>query len=125
MAYKGWKGDKPFFVCDKCGVEIPPPLNKFCLKCQKTTYKHSKSHKEDVRGYNKKYWSSHPERVSAWIKAKKIPVGKCVVCGKLPVHRHHPDITKPLEVVMLCPYHHVQVDRYGLQVPPNSIVTLN
>lgn len=34
----------------------------------------------------------------------------CVICGKLPTHKHHPDINKPLEIIYLCPLHHKQAD---------------
>ncbi len=32
----------------------------------------------------------------------------CVVCGNPKVHGHHPDYDKPLEVIWLCPKHHMQ-----------------
>lgn len=31
---------------------------------------------------------------------------KCKICGKLKVEAHHPDYSKPLEVIWLCIYHH-------------------
>jgi len=34
--------------------------------------------------------------------------GWCEVCGKRPVHAHHDDYSKPLEVRWLCQYHHQQ-----------------
>jgi len=56
----------------------------------------------------------NPKRLRAWTLAntaehsgiiKKRP---CAVCGELKVHKHHPDVSKPLEIVYLCPYHHKQ-----------------
>ena len=38
-------------------------------------------------------------------KVSKLP---CAVCGDERVHGHHFDYTKPLEVVWLCPKHHMQ-----------------
>lgn len=57
---------------------------------------------------NKNYEAKHPERRKAWDKAQIIKISPCVICGDENVHRHHPDISKPLEVVFLCPLHHRQ-----------------
>jgi hypothetical protein len=32
----------------------------------------------------------------------------CEKCGKSPAHGHHEDYSKPIEVVWLCPFHHVK-----------------
>jgi hypothetical protein len=56
-----------------------------------------------------KYIEAHPERRKAWDKAKAIPLEPCEVCGAPKTHRHHPDPSKPLEVVFLCPLHHKQI----------------
>lgn len=64
--------------------------------------------KQVARNAVKKYESTHPKRKFAWNKANKIPIKPCEVCGSLPVHRHHPDVSKPLEIIFLCPLHHKQ-----------------
>jgi hypothetical protein len=48
---------------------------------------------------------NHPDRRYARFTAwKKVPIGeKCVVCGSTEkLHRHHPDYSKPLEIITLC-----------------------
>lgn len=35
----------------------------------------------------------------------------CQICGASRVHAHHPDYSKPLEVVWLCPVHHGEQHR--------------
>ena len=59
----------------------------------------------------------HPERTRARIHVHNaIARGKmtkepCVVCGKEKVEAHHPDYTKPLEVIWYCRLHHVAAYR--------------
>lgn len=40
----------------------------------------------------------------------------CVVCGHEKVLAHHPDYDKPLDVVWLCPKHHIWHHRYGISI---------
>ena len=40
------------------------------------------------------------------IKTGKLKRGSCVICGEKNTHAHHPDYSKPLEVLWLCPLHH-------------------
>ena len=57
----------------------------------------------------KNYEARNPERKKAWDKAKYLPKQPCEQCGTASrIHKHHPDPAKPLEVVYLCAYHHVQ-----------------
>lgn len=63
---------------------------------------------EESRQYRKKY----PDKVKAQrILSRAVKIGQitkkpCEVCGDTNVHGHHPDYTKPLEVMWLCPIHH-------------------
>jgi len=59
----------------------------------------------------KKYFSSHKYRQNAWNATRKIPQQPCEVCGKLPTHKHHEDVSKPLDIVFLCPFHHKIADK--------------
>lgn len=62
----------------------------------------------DRRKYDKKY----PERKSAYnklciaIKRGEIIKKPCRDCDLINVQGHHPDYSKPLEVIWLCPSHH-------------------
>lgn len=56
--------------------------------------------------YRKKYPEKHRARK---IAQKNIPLQPCEICGnKKFVARHHPDHSKPLDIVFLCPVHHKQ-----------------
>lgn len=85
--------------------------NREQLKEIARKYRKTPSGKEAVKRAVRKYEAKNRERVSAWKKAEKIPLKPCEVCGKEPTHRHHPDITKPLEVKFLCPLHHKEIHR--------------
>ena len=56
--------------------------------------------------------SNHVEGRKAYIKVriamKKGILQKqpCIECGKMKVHAHHEDYSKPLDVIWLCPIHH-------------------
>lgn len=46
--------------------------------------------------------------LSAALRDGKIKKKRCEVCGKY-AQAHHPDYSKPLEIVWLCPKHHKQI----------------
>lgn len=90
--------------------------SSYCKSCKKI------KDKENQRNYfynektkqRKKLWrNSHPERKSAHMKVyfaiKKGVLIKqpCFICGKNS-EAHHPDYSKPLDVVWLCSSHHRQ-----------------
>lgn len=52
------------------------------------------------------------QRAVATGRLIKLP---CVICGDPISQGHHPDYSRPLDVVWLCSYHHSQVHRYMRQ----------
>lgn len=82
--------------------------DKNTARCRK--YRSTTKGKEAVRRANSKYQMKNLLRSKAWdIAQRLIPRTPCIVCGDPNTHRHHPDITRPLEVVMLCSLHHKRV----------------
>lgn len=45
-------------------------------------------------------------KVAYAVKMKRLIKQPCSVCGMWPVHAHHDDYSKPLEVMWLCALHH-------------------
>ena len=124
--------------CIKCGAEKPltdfymknKATNRFDSKCKPC-------HMDDVRDYRAEHpeyfrmidrrrgmmphrvaarakWATeHPDRFKARkivqnaIRRGRLVRLPCVVCGKK-AQGHHPDYSRPLEVVWLCPTHHQQ-----------------
>lgn len=95
-----------------------------------------KAHQDKLRAYKREYdrqmykkyperennrrkrWNeANPEKHKAQIKLNsalesgKVVRHPCEVCGSVPVHAHHTDYSKPLEVRWLCPIHHSEVTR--------------
>ena len=64
-------------------------------------------------GYNTYNWYSRNKekadahrRVYLEVKSGRLKKEPCKVCGAKRVQAHHPDYSKPLKVVWLCPLHH-------------------
>ena len=78
----------------------------------------SESHKKA----NNKWMRAHPDRKRAHsLLEKALMRGKltrwpCMVCGAAKVEGHHPDYSRPLDVVWLCPGHHREVHAMELEV---------
>ena len=76
----------------------------------------------------KKHIKKYPERRDARNKLNNAKNGgaitqqPCVVCGDNKVHAHHPDYSKPLDVVWLCQKHHVAVHSAKLEFPNHALL---
>ena len=77
---------------------------------QRNYYKTSKG-REAVKKAVKKYEQNNRERRKVWNLVCRIKSGRCIVCGKSPAHKHHPDISQPYFFVYLCPLHHKHIER--------------
>lgn len=122
--------EKPLEAFYKHSMMADGHLNK-CKECTKTDVKkHRQDQWESVRAYDRlrasqphrvakakeiqaRWKAQHPERRAAQLQVqyalrkgvlKKTP---CMVCGER-AESHHPDYSRPLDVVWLCPAHHKQ-----------------
>ncbi len=127
-------------TCFKCGTEKPLDefykhkamadgyLGK-CKSCAKSDVAANRQEniethraKDRARGfrgsmeYAAKYKAQSPERRAAQVavgnairdgRIKKLP---CFECGK-PAEAHHPDYSRPLDVIWLCSVHHKEVHK--------------
>lgn len=84
-------------------------LCRECTKREKRKYYHENKHKllkaKSLRAKN------YPEKLIAKDKAKYYikKILPCRVCNSNKTERHHPDYSKPLEVIFLCHEHHIQL----------------
>jgi len=75
-------------------------------------YNQTKKGKKIRKKTNDRYKSSNPlkyqahNKISNALRNGKLIRGVCVICGSKNVHAHHPDYSKPLDVIWLCPKHH-------------------
>lgn len=106
----------------KCTIcKLPRPTSEFnrditradglqykCRDCSRkisAPYRVTPAHKDMRRRAQKEYIGRYPEKGEAHRKARIVPLGeKCEDCGMTTkqLHRHHPDYSKPLDVVILC-----------------------
>lgn len=70
----------------------------------------------------KKFRESNPVKakahnmVSNAIRDGELKKEPCMICNSSDVQAHHPDYTKPLDVVWLCPLHHSKIHQYEKRV---------
>lgn len=64
------------------------------------------------------YSSKNPEKCTAHqivrnaIKSGKLIKGPCQICGSTKrINCHHPDYSKPLDIIFLCPIHHSRLHK--------------
>ena len=83
--------------------------------------KHSKHRVKRTPEYWKEYvhnyWKNRPrDKVKRYaqscvqnaIKSGKLIRLPCIICGNVKSHGHHPDYSKPLDVIWLCKRHHLE-----------------
>lgn len=124
-------------ACFKCGETKPLSdfyrhpmmadghLNK-CKECNKKDVTENRNDNlEYYRRYDRergsrhtaeatrRYRSENPKKYKAHcivrdaVKVGTLVPQPCECCGEVPAHAHHCDYDKPLEVMWLCPLHHV------------------
>jgi hypothetical protein len=96
--------NKPDMIAAYEKKRLHDPSRK--AKCKAYVAASKKRNPEDFR----KKVSARRIARTAILSGKLIPK-PCVVCGKEPVHAHHPDYDFPLEVVWLCPVCHSKEHR--------------
>jgi len=85
----------------------------------KTAY--SKAWKEANPGkmteYKRDWWRKNKDRLKVKdavryaVKTGKLVKTPCEVCGEEKVEGHHPDYSRPLDVVWLCRQHHLEIHK--------------
>lgn len=97
--------------CKKCGSNKKSTHKDVCQKCYQRERNRLGKNKNQIRNKerNRKEVRRYGERNKEKVKAKKqaqykVKIkGECVMCGKeRALIRHHPDYSKPLEVILLC-----------------------
>lgn len=115
--------------CTICGNRKPledfygdasKPLGKSykCIKCAHRYYRevrypkkrHSEKYKEQHKEYSALWIAKNKDKAKAHQLAQKVQAKpECEHCGSTgKLHKHHPDYSKPLEVITLCiPCHEI------------------
>lgn len=130
------KKGKPFdkgYRCKKCAnglskkyrEEHKEYFKKYLQEYGKTyVKKHHRKYKRVVtearREYIKLYWKTHKKELTTQkirarvlfnhhVQTGKIKKGSCFVCGNAIAEAHHPDYSKPFNVLWLCREHHAKL----------------
>jgi len=102
------------YTCKACIREYWRKRDKRPERIEKSKrWLHSENGKRHYREYQRQY----KERVRAHQMIKRLIIKgiikkePCILCGENNSSAHHPDYTKPLEVVWLCQKHHSEKHR--------------
>ena len=98
IGYRGTKEDV-VIACYMC---------RECNTARAKRYRQTKEGKLAIKRAVQKHEAKYPHQRKAWGKALKLDNYPCEVCGDPKADKHHPDYSKPLEVVYLCRLHHVK-----------------
>ncbi len=92
------------------------------IRKRKSEYSKTDAGKAVVRRSYEKRKRLHPDRIrvnaivgNAMKLGKLIPL-PCLVCGAIRTEGHHPDYSRPLDVVWLCKKHHVEVHQLAKKI---------
>lgn len=115
--------DKPLdqFSLDKNRKDGHYPICRSCKRKQNSVYESSDRAKE-VRRAGERVKSQRrlrdcPEKLRARsalryaVKTGRVIKGVCYACGSAETEGHHPDYSKPLDVVWTCRPHHADLHR--------------
>jgi len=115
-----FKTSKSCKLCEK-DFECNSNAQKYCGDCKgearlkrnrvyNKAYYRENSDEIDSKhtAYNKGERGKAAEKLRAAVRSGKIERGNCEECGEPNAHGHHPDYSKPLEVIWLCPKHHAE-----------------
>jgi len=105
-------------ICRKCGLNPRPvaPFGKqtqprWCLKCHAAYMReYRKKHPVTIATMTPEQRLKYNARHAAIMrtKRKKLTKKPCEVCGNK-AQMHHPDHSKPFEIVFLCHFHHQEL----------------
>ncbi len=90
---------------------------KYSYMCQDCQAERARKYRQTPQGkiavYKaaRKYDAKNPERRKAWEKCRALGIKPCEICDNPRTDKHHPDITKPLQIVWLCRRHHKERHR--------------
>lgn len=79
---------------------------------------HRRAHKKQKEMYPNKAKTRYA--VSNAVRDGRLFKSPCEVCGKLKVEAHHPDYSKPLDVMWLCTKHHKEWHKNNIALNSDS-----
>lgn len=110
--------------CSRCEEYLEPQRiwkYRICLKCHAANQRDSR---KEYRHFSEedKVKSRCRAKLNAYIRTRYIAKGVCVECGSK-AEAHHPDYSKPFEVVWYCKRHHTDF-HLGIIQPSQPILVI-
>jgi hypothetical protein len=92
--------------CSRCGIEHNRKNQRYCLTCHAANMRtwrasHPMTEEQRLKDISRSY-------ANTYLKRGKIAPEPCVFCGAK-AQMHHPDYSKPLEIIWLCRKHHLRL----------------
>lgn len=99
-------------ACSKCGGDLKDRYGKqrYCLACHAEYMRATRPKHKDLPEHAKKKANARAY-LHQYVKRGKVKKEPCKVCGNEKSQAHHPDYSKPAEVVWLCREHHLELHR--------------
>lgn len=106
--------------CSKCGINPQRETGRYCLSCHaRYTAEWRKTHPLNEIQRMKDIARSY---LGVYLRRGKIKAQPCVSCGAK-AQAHHPDYSKPLDVIWLCRKHHLELHKQKQPKCSNGVVS--
>lgn len=124
------EGEKTYFTGNPCPhghIAERRTKDGFCVECRKKhqltymkiyqrSYYKTYKRKDDRKQYFKEYDKQRDllkkyarRKLNNFLAKGKIIKQECLKCGASNTEAHHPDYSKPLEIIWLCRIHHAEI----------------
>lgn len=96
------------FYCSNCGSPCERLYQHYCNACHAEYMRKNRPRHSELTDEQKKKANARAY-LKEYVKRGYIKKEPCIICGTMEkLEAHHPDYSKPLEVVWYCREHHLE-----------------
>lgn len=102
-------------TCSKCDgplEETRLDKQRYCRKCHAMHMRATRP-KHSELPYNRRIRANARAYANVYLRRGDIEKKPCEVCSSLDSQMHHPDYSKPKQVIWLCRKHHLELHKKG------------
>lgn len=105
---------KRHFACAACKINQSSKNHRYCLPCHAAYMRawrktHPLTLKQKIKDTARSY-------ANVYFKKGKLIKKPCEICGNPKSQMHHHDYKKPLEIIWLCRFHHLEHHKGKLDI---------